>query len=109
MADQLVATAKAVGPKPARLIYFMTTIPGGANSVPGEPVSPNDKKVQELNAVAAGVMAARGIATVDLYATMTQCGAACSDCKPHCPPGGYQYLVDHAIAPAIRKALAGPL
>ena len=59
IADQLVETvalakvakAKVGEPadaaKPTKLIYFQTTIPGGANSVPGEPVSPNDKKVSQ--------------------------------------------------------------
>jgi hypothetical protein len=106
VADQLLATAKEVGPKPARLIYFETTIPGGANSVPGEPVSPSDKKVLELNAVAREIMSARSIPTVDLYATMTRCGDACKSCKPHCGPDGYEYLVQNAILPAIKKALA---
>ena len=106
IADQLLATAKLVGAKPARLIYFQTTIPGGANSVPGEPVSPGDKQVRELNAVALEIMTARNITTVDLYKTMTTCGKTCSGCKPHCDAAGYQYLVDAAIAPAIRKALA---
>jgi hypothetical protein len=41
-----------------------------------------------------------------LYKTMHECGDACKDCKPHCPAAGYQYLVDHAIVPAIKKALA---
>jgi hypothetical protein len=49
----LTATAKEANPsKPSRLIYFQTTIPGGANSVPGEPVSPDDQKVLELNEIA---------------------------------------------------------
>ena len=107
IADQLIDTAKSANPsKPSRLIYFQTTIPGGANSVPGEPVSPNDQRVIELNDIAKGVMDSRNITVVDLYATMTACGKLCSGCKPHCSnPAGYQYLVDHAIVPAIKKAL----
>ena len=70
------ARSPAAG-KPSKLIYFQTTIPGGANSVPGEPVSPSDQRVIELNAIAAGIMASRKITVVDLYATMTQCGTAC--------------------------------
>jgi len=106
IADQLLDTAKLANPsKPSRLVYFQTTIPGGANSVPGEPVSPSDKRVIELNAIAARVMGARGITVVDLYATMTKCGKTCSGCKPHCDGPGYQYLVDNAIIPAIKKAL----
>ena len=70
-----MTTAKEANPsKPSRLIYFQTTIPGGANSVPGEPISPNDQKVLELNEIASGVMAVRNITVVDLYATMTACG-----------------------------------
>lgn len=107
IADQLLALAKSANPsKPSRLIYFLTTIPGGANSVPGEPVSPNDRKVIELNAIASDIMKARKIPVVDLYATMTACGKECSGCKPHCGSEGYKYLVDHAIVPAIRKALS---
>ena len=108
ISDQLVETAKAANPaKPSRLIYFQTTIPGGANSVPGEPVSPNDQKVLELNEIAAGVMAKRNITVVDLYATMTACGnVTCGACKPHCGTSGYTYLVENAIVPAIKKALA---
>ena len=88
VADTMVETANltayvsgAAYKKPARLIYFLTTIPGGANSVPGEPVSPTDKRVIELNALATVIMAERNITTVDLYKTMTQCGQTCSGCK----------------------------
>lgn len=112
VADTMVETANltayvsgAAYKKPARLIYFLTTIPGGANSVPGEPVSPTDKRVIELNALATVIMAERNITTVDLYKTMTQCGQTCSGCKPHCPPAGYEYLVSKAIVPSILKAL----
>ena len=63
--------------------------------------------MMELNEIAAAVMAARKIATVDLYATMAACGGDCKACKPHCGPAGYTYLTDHAIVPAIKKALAG--
>jgi hypothetical protein len=82
------------------------------------------------------VMEARKITVVDLYATMTACGnvtcGVCSQrlistigtgshatlqlhdrvrgragsCKPHCGAAGYNYLVDNAIVPAIKKALA---
>ena len=69
-------------------------------------MSPGNQRVLELNALAASVMAAREIPVVDLFATMTQCGAACDACKPHCDAAGYEYLVAHAIAPAIEKALA---
>ena len=34
--------------------------------MPGEPVSPNDKRVIELNEIAMGVMAKRNITVVDL-------------------------------------------
>ena len=51
-------------------------------------------------------MAARKITVVDLYATMTACGnVTCGSCKPHCGAAGYNYLVDKAIVPAIKKAL----
>jgi len=112
VADTMVETANHTAYvsggsfKAARLIYFLTTIPGGANSVPGEPVSPTDKRVIELNALAKVIMTERNITTVDLYKTMTQCGAACAGCKPHCPPSGYEYLVSKAIVPSILKALA---
>jgi hypothetical protein len=89
----------------ARLIYFLTTCPGGPNSVPGEPVSPGEQRVRELNEIAGKVMHAKNITVVDLHQTMVECGAVCKECRPHCPPAGYQYLVDHAIAPAIKKAL----
>ena len=81
IADQLVQTAKDAAPpgrKAARLVYFQTTIPGGANSVPGEPVSPSDKRVQQLNVIAGTIMAARNITVVDLYATMVKCASSCS-------------------------------
>ena len=81
------------------------------------------------------VMKARKITVVDLYAAMTACGnvtcGTCSQrlmftiatgirlcnytilcaggagsCKPHCGAAGYNYLVDNAIVPAIKKALA---
>lgn len=107
--DELVATAQITGgERPAQLVYFQTTIPGGAHTVPGEPISPSDKRVVELNQLAASIMAARNVTVVNLYATMEQCGAACSGCKPHCPPSGYQYLTDKAIVPAIKKALELP-
>ena len=35
-----------------------------------------------------------------------RCGAVCSACKPHCNAAGYEYLVNNAIVPAIKKALA---
>eukprot|EP00040_Diaphanoeca_grandis_P010557 m.54100 g.54100 ORF g.54100 m.54100 type:complete len:420 (-) comp21866_c0_seq1:347-1606(-) len=106
--EYLIATAKATASgtkKAARLIYFLTTIPGGSNSVPGEPVSPSDKRVIELNAIATTIMNANNIPVVDLYATMTACGDACKACQPHCGPAGYKYLVENAIEPAIKKAL----
>jgi len=54
-----------------------------------------------------GVMAKRSITVVDLYATMTKCGnVTCGGCKPHCGAPGYNYLVDNAIVPAIKTALA---
>ena len=108
IADRLAEVAKAANPSnPSKLIFFLTTIPGGANSVPGEPVSPDDKRVQELNLLARHIMAARDIPVVDLYAAMTACGKACAGCRPHCPAAGYEYLVEHAIIPAIRRALPG--
>ena len=79
-------------------------------------------------------MEARKITVVDLYATMTACGnvtcgtrsqrllfkigphttlqlhcivrVRAGSCKPHCGAAGYNYLVDNAIVPAIKKALA---
>ena len=105
IADTLLAAAATVKPHPTRLVYFLTTIPGGSSSVPGEPVSPDDKRVQELNEIARGIMARRSIPVEDLYAAMVACGTLCKDCKPHCPPGGYQYLSDHAIVPVIKKYL----
>lgn len=93
----------------AALVYFLTTIPGGAHSVPGEPVSPSDRRVMELNEIARQVMATfdkPAVQVVDLYESMRQCGEPCYSCKPHCGPEGYQYLSDHAIVPAIKKALA---
>ena len=110
IADQLLQTAKDAatpGRRPARLVYFQTTIPGGAGSVPGSE-SPNDKRAQRLNAIAAEIMGARGITIIDLYRTMLECGDACKTCKPHCGPEGYQYLTDHAIVPAIKAALDAP-
>jgi len=89
----------------AKLVYFLTTIPGGSHSVPGEPVSPGDRRVLELNELAATVMAKHGVTVVDLYAAMEKCGETCKDCKPHCSAAGYQWLADNAIVPAIKKAL----
>jgi len=84
------------------VLYFATTIPGGS----AEPASAADNlKVQALNKAARGVMAAAGIKVLDLYQTMKSCGTACTQCKPHCQPAGYSYLVDNAIAPAVRAAL----
>ena len=91
----------------AKLIYLMTTIPGGAHSVPGEPISPSDKRVLELNEIAAVVMKQHNVTTVDLYAAMKACGEPCYSCKPHFGAAGYNYLSSHAIVPAIKKALAG--
>lgn len=102
IADQMLET---VHQNASKLLYFMTTIPGGSHSVPGEPVSPGNKRVIELNAIAAAIMSARNIDTLDLHATMVKCGTLCFDCKPHCGPAGYQYLVENAIAPRIEKAL----
>lgn len=108
IADKILSDAKASAPQrngPAQIIYFLTTIPGGSGSVPGEPVSPDDKRVQELNEIASQIMSKRNITVVDLYKTMTECGEACKGCKPHCPPEGYEYLTEHAIVPAIKRAL----
>lgn len=111
VADQLVEVAKTAKPDASAktaLIYFLTTHSDGG-VVPGEPVTPGNRRVLELNAIATEIMTQRNITTVDLFATMTACGDPCKSCAPHCGPAGYQYLVDHAIAPAIRSALAGSL
>ena len=105
--DRLQHDTALAGYKPAQLIYFLTTIPGGAHSVPGEPVSPGDKRVLELNEIASAVMAQHNVPVVDLYKAMRECGEPCYPCKPHCGAAGYQYLASHAIVPAIKKALAG--
>lgn len=102
IADSLLA---ATFHNASKLIYFLTTIPGGSGSVPGEPVSPDDKRVMELNYIATEVMQERNITVVDLYAAMTKCGISCKDCKPHCGPEGYAYLAKNAIVPAIKAAL----
>ena len=67
--------------------------------------SPDDKRAQQLNSIAAEIMSARSITTVDLYAAMLECGEPCKACKPHCSPDGYRYLTEHAIVPAIKAAL----
>jgi hypothetical protein len=82
------------------VIYFQTTSPDGSGAS-----GPGEQRVLEMNALAATIMAARNIPVVDLYQTMTDCGDTCKDCQPHCSPAGYQYLVDHAITPAVRAAL----
>jgi hypothetical protein len=105
IADQLVATSHSVHRSgSATLIYFATTHSDGG-VVPGEPVTPGNQRVLELNELALHVMEERNITFVDLFQTMTDCGAICSACKPHCDAQGYQYLVDHAIAPAIKHAM----
>ena len=105
IADQLLET---VFNDSNKLLYFMTTIPGGAHSVPGEPVSPSDQRVIELNSLAVEIMNKRNITYVDLYATMEKCGVSCYSCKPHCNAVGYEYLVKHAIVPGIQKMLKSP-
>jgi hypothetical protein len=69
-----------------------------------------------LNPAAAAIMRSRGVATVDLYAAVTErCGAvpqaSCfglAGCFcPHCNEAGYAYLADAVIVPAIQAALAG--
>ena len=107
IADELVDVAKVakpVGAARTQLVYFATTHSDGG-VVPGEPVSASNKRVKELNAIAARVMAQRAIPVVDLFKTMDECGAPCAACKPHCGAAGYKYLVTHAIVPAIEKAL----
>jgi hypothetical protein len=80
IADQLVEVAKSAKPAGAAhstaLVYFATTHSDGG-VVPGEPVSASNKRVLELNAIAAEVMAARSIPIVDLFQTMNECGAPC--------------------------------
>eukprot|EP00041_Stephanoeca_diplocostata_P029937 m.893475 g.893475 ORF g.893475 m.893475 type:complete len:86 (+) comp23660_c1_seq3:343-600(+) len=64
-------------------------------------------QVRAQNAIATDIMRQHNIPVVDLYATMEACGTACVACKPHCEPAGYEYLVTNAIAPAVKKLLAG--
>ena len=65
--------------------------------MPGEPVSPGDKRVLELNEIASAVMAKHNVPVVDLYKAMRECGEPCYPCKPHCGAAGYQYLASHAF------------
>jgi len=110
IANQLVNVSKDVAvtnmsKKSASLIYFATTHSDGG-VVPGEPVTPGNQRVLELNELASHIMEARNITYIDLFQTMTECGEICNACNPHCDGKGYQYLVDHAIAPAIKNALS---
>lgn len=107
IADTILAAAKVPLPQrkqPATVLYFLTTMPGGSHSVPGA-LSPSEKRVLELNEIATTIMVERNVTVVDLHKTMQECGKLCEGCKPHCPPEGYKYLSDHAIVPAISKAL----
>ena len=77
-----------------------------------------DALVMKLNSEASAVMTASGIPTVDLHAAIvSKCGAApVAQCFgapscfcPHCPgggnAGGYSWVVNNSIAPAIRALL----
>ena len=90
----------------AKLVYILTTVPDM-----GSPGNLQDQKVQQLNSIAKEVMDtgagsnSSAVTVVDLHATMLTCGDACKSCAPHCGPDGYQYLVDHALAPAVKAAI----
>lgn len=109
IANQLMETASLISNasktnNQTKLIYFSTTHSDGG-VVPGQPITPGNQRVLELNAIATKVMQERNITVVDLFETMTQCGSTCNSCNPHCNAAGYQYLVEHAIVPAIQNVL----
>lgn len=89
-----------------------------ASTTPWLCTASTDALVQKLNGQAAEVMRAASIPTVDLHAAIVgKCGAApvaeCFGAKscfcPHCPgggnAGGYSWVVNNSIAPAIRALL----
>ena len=89
-----------------------------ASTTPWLCTASTDALVQKLNGEAAEVMKAAAIPTVDLHAAIIgKCGSApvsqCFGAKscfcPHCPgggnAGGYSWVVNNSIAPAIRALL----
>ena len=96
---RLVAYAAASGGK-TRLMYGLTT--------PYLCDASTDAVITgTLNAAAARIMASNNIWTVDMHGPLiAKCGAAptAAFC-PHCNSAGYTWLVQTAIAPAIRAAL----
>ena len=95
-------TLEAAAGANTTLLYFTTTLPQGSSEPDN---APDNVKVRDLNTIAKTIMDKRNILVVDLYATMKTCGPVCEACKPHCEPEGYQFLVDHAIAPAVKAHL----
>eukprot|EP00041_Stephanoeca_diplocostata_P029935 m.893447 g.893447 ORF g.893447 m.893447 type:complete len:293 (+) comp23660_c1_seq2:155-1033(+) len=102
--ENITATLQHDTGPATHLVYFTTTIPEGSAEPAGDP---NNVRVRAQNAIATDIMRQHNIPVVDLYATMEACGTACVACKPHCEPAGYEYLVTNAIAPAVKKLLAG--
>ena len=89
-----------------------------ASTTPWLCTASTDALVQKLNTEAADVMKAADIPMVDLHSTIVgKCGAApvaeCFGSKscfcPHCPgggnAGGYSWVVNSTIVPAIRALL----
>jgi len=104
-ADNLRAIATTLAATGAPLLLFTTTMPGGS----AEPLnSTAERRVQQLNAAALGVAAEFNVPAVDLYGAMQACAAACASCQPHCDSDGYEFLVQQAIAPAVKAALGMP-